>query len=238
MPYYFGTVAAVPTAGKQAYLDHATRAWTLFKRHGATRMVEGWGVDVPHGQQTDFHRAVQARDDETPVFSWIEWPDRAAADAAWESMQGDPDMQTLGDMPFDGTRLIYGGFSPIYSAGSSAPGRYVQGFVLAVPWANQQAYADTARSAEEMFMRLGAQFITENWGEDVTRGKQTDFYRATEAREDEVPMFSWIEWPDRATCDAAAQTMMAEMEDSDFPEMPFDGKRMFWGGFEPILDQS
>lgn len=113
---------------------------------------------------------------------------------------------------------------------------YYSGFVLAVPAANKQAYIDMARDAWPMFQRLGAIRMVENWGEDVPHGTQTDFYRATDAREGEVPLFSWIEWPDRATAERAQARMEAEMKDRPMPEMPFDGRRMFWGGFSPIFD--
>lgn len=238
MTYYSGMVAAVPTANKQAYIDHAASTWPMFKKLGAQRMVEAWGEDVPHGKVTDFFRATQAEDGETPVFSWIEWPDRATADTAWQAMMDDPEMQNMPEMPFDGKRMFWGGFAPIYQFGRSEPGRYIQGFVLAVPEANKQAYADMARSAEEMFRRFGATHMVENWGEDVPHGKLTDFYRAADARDGEVPMFSWVEWPDRATCDEAGERMAAEMEGQEMPEMPFDGMRMFWAGFSPILDRS
>ncbi|MCF3973181.1 DUF1428 domain-containing protein [Paracoccus salsus] len=238
MSYYTGFVAAVPNASKQAYIDHAKAAWPMFSKRGARRMVECWGEDVPHGTLTDFHRATQARQDETPVFSWIEWPDRATADAAWQSIMEDPQMQAMGEMPFDGNRMFWGAFSPIVEDGESQPGRYVQGFVLAARADMKQAYIDMARSASQMFRDHGATYQIECWGEDVPHGKLTDFYRAADAQEGEVPLFSWIEWPDRATCDTAARKMEAEMADFQMPaEMPFDGKRMFWGGFSPILDQ-
>jgi len=115
---------------------------------------------------------------------------------------------------------------------------YYSGLVLAVPEANRQAYIEQARSAWPMFQRLGALRMVENWGEDVPRGKQTDFYRATDAREGEVPMFSWIEWPDRATADRAYANMEREMQQNPMPAMPFDGMRMFWGGFAPIFDSA
>ena len=113
---------------------------------------------------------------------------------------------------------------------------YYSGFVLAVPAANKQAYIDQARQAWPMFKRLGAIRMVENWGEDVPHGKQTDFYRATDAKEGEVPLFSWIEWPDRETADKAQAGMEAEMQGKEMPEMPFDGMRMFWGGFAPVFD--
>lgn len=238
MSYYFGTVAAVPTANKAQYLDHVQTAWALFSKHGATRMIETWGVDVPHGKVTDFHRAVEAKADETIVFSWIEWPDKPAADAAWEKMQKDPDMAAMGDMPLDGSRMIYGGFDPVFEGGETSGAPYYQGFLLAVPEGNKDAYAKMAADAWGMFQKHGCLGISENWGVDVTHGKKTDFYRATQAKDGEVPMFSWVAWPDRATCDAGGAAMEAEMVGKEFPEMPFDGMRMMWGGFETIFDSA
>lgn len=113
MSYVSGFVLAVPTDKKQAYVDHARKCWPMFQRRGALRMVEGWGEDVPHGNQTDFYRATNARDDETPMFSWIEWPDRESADKAFANMMEDPDMQGMEEMPFDGMRMFWGGFTPV-----------------------------------------------------------------------------------------------------------------------------
>ncbi|MGB3337288.1 MAG: DUF1428 domain-containing protein [Devosia sp.] len=113
MPYIDGFVAAVPTANKQAYIDHAREAGALFKQWGATRIVETWGDDVPAGEQTDFMRAVQAKPDESIVFSWVEYPDKATRDAAGQKMMSDPSMQAM-KMPFDGARLIYGGFNSLF----------------------------------------------------------------------------------------------------------------------------
>lgn len=113
MSYYSVFVAAVPDAKKQDYLDHARSAWKIFQKYGALRTVETWGADVPHGQQTDFYRAVAAQEGESVVVSWVEWPDRAAADEAWGKMQADPDMEQMAQMPFDGKRMIFGGFEPI-----------------------------------------------------------------------------------------------------------------------------
>jgi len=112
MSYYSGFVAAVPSDKRQEYADHATKSWPMFKRHGALRMVETWGEDVPHGKQTDFFRATQAQDHEVPIFSWIEWPDRATADAAWAAIMSE-DNSEMADMPFDGMRMFWGGFSQL-----------------------------------------------------------------------------------------------------------------------------
>ena len=235
MTHYFGSIAAVPTANKQAYIDHLEQAWRLMSKHGATRMVETWGVDVPRGKVNDLHGAVQAKDDESVVFAWTEWPDKAAADKAWENMQNDPEMADM-QMPFDGSRMIFGGFDPVMVAGEPSGAPYIQGFALAVPQGNKDAYVKMARDAWEMFGQHGCLGIAECWGVDVPRGKKTDFYRATLAEDGEVPLFSWTAWPDRATCDAAGAAMQAEMEGQEMPEMPFDGRRMMWGGFETIFD--
>ena len=115
MSYVDGFVAAVPTANKQAFLDHANAVDALFLEFGAIRVVECWGDDVPEGKTTDFQRAVQATADETIVFSWIEWPDKPTRDAAMEKIRTDPRMMAT-PMPFDGKRMIFGGFNPVYIA--------------------------------------------------------------------------------------------------------------------------
>ncbi|GGE32878.1 hypothetical protein GCM10007276_07670 [Agaricicola taiwanensis] len=112
MSYIDGFVAAVPTANKDIYTRHAKEAWDMFRDYGATRMVECWGDDVPAGKITDFQRSVQAKDDETVVFAWIEWPSKDLRDAGYKKMMDDPRM-SMDNMPFDGKRMIYGGFSPL-----------------------------------------------------------------------------------------------------------------------------
>lgn len=116
MPYIDGFVIAVPTANKQKFIDHANLGDSVFIEYGAIRVLECWGDDVPDGTRTDFRKAVQARDDETVVFSWIEWPDKATRDAGMQKMMDgtDPRMDPeRNPMPFDGKRMIYGGFSPV-----------------------------------------------------------------------------------------------------------------------------
>ena len=112
MPYIDGMIAAVPTANKEAFLEHARTADAYFIEVGALKCVENWGDDVPDGQVTDLKRAVQAKEDETVVFSWITWPDKATRDAGWEKLMGDERMQKM-QMPFDGKRMIFGGFEQI-----------------------------------------------------------------------------------------------------------------------------
>ena len=114
MTYIDGFVAAVPTANKQKFIDHAKKGDSVFVELGATKVLECWGDDVPEGTVTDFRRAVNAKDDETVVFSWIEWPDKVTRDKAMPKVMEDPRAQSdQNPMPFDGKRLIYGGFAPV-----------------------------------------------------------------------------------------------------------------------------
>ena len=116
--YVDGFVIAVPTANKQKFIEHAKKGDAVFMELGATRILECWGDDVPAGKVTDFRGAVKATEEETVVFSWIEWPDKATRDAGMskmmEMMKTDPRMNPeTNPMPFDGARLIYGGFAPV-----------------------------------------------------------------------------------------------------------------------------
>lgn len=117
MKYVDGFVCAVPADKKEEYRKQAAEAAPLFKEFGATRFVECWGEDVPDGKVTDFRRAVKAEDGEVVVFSWIEYPSKEVRDAANEKMMNDPRMKEMGaNMPFDGQRMIFGGFAPILEA--------------------------------------------------------------------------------------------------------------------------
>jgi uncharacterized protein YbaA (DUF1428 family) len=114
MSYIDGFVIAVPKANRQKFIEHAQQADSVFMEYGATRVLECWGEDIKVGKQTDFRRAVQAREDETVVFSWIEWPDKATRDGAMKEMMSDPRLDpAVNPMPFDGMRMIFGGFSPV-----------------------------------------------------------------------------------------------------------------------------
>jgi uncharacterized protein YbaA (DUF1428 family) len=117
MTYVDAFVAAVPTANKEAYRRHAEAAAVVFRDHGALSLVECWGDDVPEGKINSMHTAVMRKDDETVVFSWITWPDRASRDAGIQKVFADPRMQPdVNPMPFDGSRMIFGGFEVIVSA--------------------------------------------------------------------------------------------------------------------------
>lgn len=120
---------------------------------------------------------------------------------------------------------------------------YIDGFVIAVPRSNRQEFIDHAGRADLCFLEMGALRVIECWGDDVPAGQQTDFRRAVQATDEEEVVFSWIEWPDKATRDAAMARMMSpdntdpRMDPAKNP-MPFDGKRMIFGGFVPIVDLS
>ncbi|MEO1406284.1 MAG: DUF1428 domain-containing protein [Pseudomonadota bacterium] len=114
MTYIDGFVLAVPTENKEAYLTHATACVPVFKKYGATRVVECWGADVPDGEVTSFPMAVKCKPDETVVFSWISWPSKEARDTGMDEAMKDPFFAD-GSMtqPFDGSRMIFGGFETI-----------------------------------------------------------------------------------------------------------------------------
>ena len=242
MSYIEGFVLAVPTANKEKFIAHAEEIDPLFLKFGARRVLEGWGEDIPSGKQTDFFRAVEAKDDETVCFSWIEWPDKAAREQGMgkimEMMKAEARFDPAKNpVPFDGKRMIFGGFEPIVDEGKPTPGAYVQGFVLAVPEANKEAYRKMATKAWDMFGGYGALRLVEAWQEEVPEGKQTDFFRSVQARPDEKVVFSFVEWPSREACDAASAKMQAEVQPPSPDELPFDGKRMIYGGFQPVVER-
>lgn len=149
MTHYTGSIAAVPTANKQKYLEHVMQAWPHFRGYGARRMVDGWGVDIPKGKINDLYGAVEAREDETIVFSWIEWPDQSTAASAVTHMQADAAAGKIPPLPFDGSRMIFGGFAPIFTDGVDHDANFIQGFALAVPTKNKSAYVAMAKDAWE-----------------------------------------------------------------------------------------
>jgi uncharacterized protein YbaA (DUF1428 family) len=114
MTYVDGFVLAVPTANRAAYQKMAEDAAVLFKEFGALKVVECWGDDVPEGKLTSFPMAVKCEENETVVFSWIVWPSREARDRGNKLVMEDPRMKPyMESCPFDGKRMIYGGFEMI-----------------------------------------------------------------------------------------------------------------------------
>ena len=236
MTYFEGFIAPVPEANRDAYRKHASDAAAVLLGLGVGRQVEGWDSDVPEGKVTDFRKAVDAKPDEKVVFAWFEYPDKKARDAANEKMTSDPKIkEQFSSMPFDGKRMIFGGFEAIVEEGS-AGGGYTDGFVVPVSEGKRDAYRELASKMAKVFRQKGATHVVEAFGNDVPKGEVTDFYRAVKAEEGEGVVFSFIEWPDKATRDEAWKAIMADESLRPEGDMPFDGKRMFWGGFEKILD--
>jgi uncharacterized protein YbaA (DUF1428 family) len=132
------------------------------------------------------------------------------------------------------------GKAPDGAASRSEDMSYIDGFVIAVPTANRQQFIEHARHFDAMFLELGALRVVEGWGDDVPDGKLTDFRRAVQATADETVAFSWVEWPDKATRDAAMKKMREDPHMDPAtpgnPPIPFDGKRMIFGGFETVVD--
>lgn len=113
MSYVDGFVAAVPKQNLEAYKAMARKAGEVWKEHGALAFVECVADDVPYGELTSFPRAVHAKEDETVIFSWIVYASREQRDAINAKVMADPRLQgDMSEMPFDGKRMIFGGFAP------------------------------------------------------------------------------------------------------------------------------
>ena len=236
MTYFDGFVQAVPAANKEAYRKHAADAAPLFQEFGVKRIVEAWDSDVSEGKVTDFRMAVDAKPDEKVVFSWFEYPSKGDRDAANEKMMNDPRMKEMGaGMPFDGKRMIMGGFDAIVEEGSPGGG-YSDGFVVPVPEGKRDDYRALASKMAKVFRQHGANRVIEAIADDVKHGEVTDFYRAVKAEDGETVVFSFIEWPDKKTRDDAWGKIMADESLKPEGDMPFSGQRMFWGGFDNIVD--
>ena len=236
MTYFEGFVLPVPESRREEYRKHAAGAAPLFHEFGVQRHFEAWDSDVPEGKVTDFRKAVDAQPDEKVVFSWFEYPNRAARDEANQKIMSDPRMKEMGEsMPFDGKRMIMGGFDAIVEEGTER-GSYTDGFVVPVPEGNRDAYRELAAKMAKVFRQHGATRVVEAIADDVSHGKVTDFYRAVKAEDGETVVFSFIEWPDKKSRDDAWAKIMADESLKPEGEMPFNGQRMFWGGFEPIVD--
>jgi len=243
MTYIEGFVIAVPTANRDAFVAHARSIDGLFLEHGALRVVECWQENVAKGHTTDFFGAVDAEPEESVAFSWVEWPDRAARQRGMgelqELMASDPRFDPeKNPVPFDGKRMIFGCFQTIVERGEAMSAPYVQGFIVPVREDRKDPYRDMAEQAWDLFHEFGARRVVEAWGEDVPAGKHTDFYRAVKAEPGEKCVFSFIEWPSREVCDAAAERMQTDdrMQQPPGFEMPFDGKRMVYGGFRTVVE--
>jgi uncharacterized protein YbaA (DUF1428 family) len=235
MAYIEGFVAAVPRANKAEYLKQAQHSVPMFKGMGATRMVESWADDVPDGKVTDFKGAVKAKPDEDVIFSWIEYPDKATRDRANDKMMNDPAMKDYMDhMPFDGKRMIWGGFAPLSDEGRTTQAGYIDGCLIPVPSGNKDAYLKMAATHAQVLKEYGATRVVDAWGDDVPDGKVTDYKGAVKARGDETVVYSWIEWPSKEVRDRGWEKAMADPRMKNL-DMPFDGQRLVYGGFAPIM---
>ena len=117
MSYVDGFVAAVPTGNKDIYRRHAEEAAEIFKAHGALSFVECRGDAVPDGEVTSFPMAVKCGEDETVCFSWVVWPSKAVRDEAMPKIMAEARRHFEDSpLPFDGKRMIYGGFEMIVDA--------------------------------------------------------------------------------------------------------------------------
>jgi uncharacterized protein YbaA (DUF1428 family) len=215
MTYIEGFVIPVPAANKQKFADHARIIDAMFIEHGATRVVECWQDKVEKGQTTDFFGAVACTEDEAVAFSWVEWADKGARQRGMGEigtlMSTDPRLDPAKNpMPFDGKRMVFG--------------------------------RTAALAMWEIMKDYGAVRVIEAWQDDVTHGKQTDFFRAVKAEDGEMVVFSFVEWSSREVCESAHDNMMHDdrmkrfMGDNPDAKPPFDGKRMVWGGFMPVVD--
>lgn len=237
MTYVEGFVCAVPTANRDEYLAHAKSAAEMIIANGATRMVETWADDVPEGKVTDFAKSVQAKEDESVVFSWFEYPDKATRDAANEKMMADPRMEEMSkSMPFDGSRMIYAGFRGINEAGPAGAMGYVDAMIAPVEGNKEAAYEGWCGKVADVFVEHGATRVMDTLGDDVPDGKQTDFKRAVQRQDGENVAYGWVEWPSKDVRDAAWGKLMEDERLSQPGEIGMDGKRLFFGGFTPILD--
>lgn len=114
MAYIDGFVFSVPNARKHEFIEHAQKAAEVFKEYGALSIKECWGDDVPDGEQTSFYMAVKCPPDETICFSWVEWESKDAREDAMQKCMEDPRLIEEGEnMPFDGSRMIFGSFVPV-----------------------------------------------------------------------------------------------------------------------------
>jgi len=114
MAYIDGFLVPVPHDRKEEYRAMAAKSAPIFKEYGVLRIVETWGDHLEHGKETDFFMAVKAKEGENVVFSWMVWPSKEARNSGWEKLMKDERMAAMGDMPFDGKRMFWGGFTPIF----------------------------------------------------------------------------------------------------------------------------
>ena len=140
-------------------------------------------------------------------------------------------------MPFDGKRMIYAGFELLHEAGAGGLCGYIDGVVLPVSADKKEAYRTFARTSGAAFLEHGATRVADTFGDDVPDGQVTDFRRAAKVQDGETVAFSWIEWPSKQVRDIAWERLMGDERLMGGGDRPFDGKRMMFGGFVPVVDR-
>lgn len=237
MTYVSGFLLAAPTANKEAYRKQAEEAWPMFKGYGALSMVEGWGDEVPDGKINSINSAVMRKEDETSLFSWVVWPDKKTSDEAERQMMADMEGKEFPEMPFDGKRMIIGGFQTIVGDPTAKIG-YIDGTVMPVQADKREAYTAASEKMAALFKEYGAISVVDAWGDNLPEGKVNDFHMAVLRKPDETVVFSWINWKDKATRDAAWEKVMADprMEEFGPHTAGVDMSRMIFGSFVPLVD--
>lgn len=238
MAYIQGFLIPVPVSNKAAYRKMAEESAPIFTDHGAQRIVECWGDEVPSGEITDMYRAVAAEDGEQVVFSWIDWETQQAFEKAHANIAEDERMQDPPEqMPFDGMRMIYTGFELLGEIGERGKAGYVQGYVAPVPQDKRDAFADMCATMREVAIDCGALHAADGLADGIADGKVTDFKSAVKAKKGEAVAFGLVEWPSKAAFEQGSAKMRTDQRmpgpDAD---MPLDGKRLIFGGFEVMLD--
>jgi len=205
MMYVDGFLLAVPDANREAYRKHAEEAWPMFRDLGASSMVECWGDDLPDGKINSLNSAVMRKVGETTLFSWVTWPDKETRMAGWQKMMASGPSDSMSAMPFDGSRMIYGGFAMLCGDTRAKVG-YIDGTVLPVPVGQRAAYTRAAVLLGAVFREYGALSVVDCWSDDVPDGQVNSFHTAVLRKPDEAIVFSWINWPDKgARCRMGAR---------------------------------
>ncbi len=237
MTFIQGFLVPVPEGNRDKYREMAKSAVPMFEKHGMVRMVECWADDVPHGETTDMYRATKAEDGEIIVFSWVDWGTKEAWQKAHKAFSEDEEMEAPAEMPFDGMRMTVAEFDTLGEAGPGGNSAYVHGYVAPVPNAGKDAFAEMCATMREVAIDAGALRAVDSFAPSLADGKVTDFKQAVKAEQGESVAFGFTEWASKADYEAG----MAKMrEDDRMPapgsDMPIDGKRLIFGGFEVLLD--
>lgn len=238
MSYIDGFLIAVKKDRMDEYKAMAELGRTVWMEHGATSYFEAVGDDIPYGKVTSFPRAVMAEDDETVIFSAVVYPSKEVRDACMKKVFEDERMKgQMDQMPFDGKRMIFGGFEAIVAADTlDAKVGYVEGFVLPVEAAKLDLFRQLVRDSASIWTDMGALSICEGVADDAPVGELTSFPRSVQMKEDETVAFAYVTYETREQREAVMAKIMADERVQKMMEpMPVDGQRMIFGGFRTIV---